>query len=184
MKRLIIHTKDESTVFLNPIYEHLSYITLVRHNLPASVMNALIRSHDQVIMMGHGSPHGLFGAPLPYIIGDANAEALAEKDNNVFIWCHANEFVKKHKLRGFCTSMFISEDGEAAFCLPDADYQVGVDEHAVVEQNYLFAQLVAKNIRAPIDELYHQVKNNFVAENVVADNKHVIEYNNNGLILF
>ena len=184
MKRLIIHTKDKTTEFLNPIYENLSYITLVRHNLPPHVMNALIRSHDQVIMMGHGSPHGLFGVPFPYIISEANVEALAEKNNNVFIWCHANAFVQKHNLNGFSTSMFISEDGEAAFCLPDAQYQVGVDEHAVVEQNYLFARLVAENIHKPIDEMYHNVKSEFVAENIVASNKHVVEYNNNGLILF
>lgn len=184
MKRLIIHTKDETTKFLDPVYQHLASITLVRHNLPVHVMNALIRCHDQVIMMGHGSPHGLFGSPFPYIIGDENAEALAEKDNSVFIWCHANKFVEKHHLRGFTTSMFISEDGEAAFCLPEHKYDVGADEHAVMEQNHLFARLVGENLFLPVDEMYWQVKSKFIAENVVADNKHVIEYNNNGLFLF
>lgn len=184
MKRLIVHIKDESTDFLNPIYNHLPSITLVRHKLPALVMNALIRCHDQVIMMGHGSFHGLFGPQFTTIIGAENVEALAEKDNNVFIWCHANQFVSRHNLRGFTTSMFISEDGEASSYLPECNYISGADEHAVKEQNYLFARLVGENIHKPVSGLYKEVKSNFIAENTVAANKHIINYNNNGLHLF
>jgi hypothetical protein len=184
MKQLIIHIKDESTRFLEPIYDHNPLITLVRHNLPAHVMNTLIRCHDQVVMLGHGGPSGLFGPHMHPIIGAENVEALAEKDNNVFIWCHANQFVEKHKLRGFTTSMFISEDAEAVFCLPEDQYQMIYDEHAVYEQNYLFARLVGENIHLPIDKMYANVKGEFVAENIVSDNKSIVEYNNRGLQLF
>lgn len=180
---LVVHVKDPTTDFLCPIYNHLSNITLVRSPLERSLMNKLIDAHDQVLMMGHGCPTGLFG-PLGFIIGHGNVEALARKDNNVFIWCHANKFVEMHNLRGFSTSMFISEDAEAAFHLPDEMYTRGRDEHAVHEQNYLFARLMGESIHLPTFLLHAKVKSNFIAENTVADNKSVVNYNNNGLLLF
>jgi hypothetical protein len=188
MQRLIIHVKDSSTDFLCPIYSHLQDTTIVRTPLRPQLMNELINAHDQVIMLGHGCPQGLFSNNFrsynPYIIGAANAEALSKKDNNIFIWCYASSFVRNHNLRGFSTSMFISEDGEARVCLPPNVYTESVDEHAVDEQNYLFARLVGENISKDIETLYAKVKRDFCDENIVADNKSVINYNRNGLILF
>lgn len=191
MQRLIIHVKDSSTDFLCPIYSHLQDTTIVRTPLRSQLMNELIDAHDQVIMLGHGCPRGLFSSNFknyslysPYIIGEANAEALAKKDNNIFIWCYASSFVSNHNLRGFSTSMFISEDAEARFCLPPNVYTESVDEHAVDEQNYLFARLVGENISKDIETLYANVRRDFCDENLVADNKSVINYNRNGLTLF
>lgn len=183
MNRLIIHPKDETTDFLCPIYDHLTNITVVKRNLPSNVMNSLIRCHDQVIMLGHGGPNGLFGAPYPNIIGAVHVEALAEKNNNIFIWCHANQFVEMHKLQGFSTSMFISEDQEAVWCLNEG-YEAHVDENSIHEQNELFARIIGENICSSIDELYSIVKKNFTAENTGCFNKSVINYNNNGLKLY
>jgi hypothetical protein len=188
MQRLIIHVKDSSTDFLCPIYSHLQDTTIVRTPLRPQLMNELIDAHDQVIMLGHGCPRGLFSSNFrnynPYIIGEANAEALAKKDNNIFIWCYASSFARDHKLKGFATSMFISEDGEACLCLPPDHYTTIVDEHAVLEQNYLFARLVGENIDKSIDELSANVMRDFCEESIVSDNKNIINYNNQGLRLF
>jgi len=188
MQRLIIHVKDSSTDFLCPIYSHLPDATIVRTALHYELMNELIDAHDQVIMLGHGSSQGLFSNNFrshnPFIISSKNVEALAKKTNNVFIWCYAGTFASHHQLKGFSTSMFISEDGEARFCLPSSMYTSVVDEHAVHEQNYLFARLMGANISYDVQTLYENVKQDFCSENTVADNKSVINFNNNGLILF
>lgn len=188
MQRLIIHVKDDSTDFLCNIYSHLQDTTIVRTPLDHQLMNELIDAHEQVIMLGHGSSQGLFSNNFrsrdPFIIGSKNVEALAKKTNNVFIWCYARAFVHHHQLKGFSTSMFISEDGEAQVCLPASMYTPLIDEHAVHEQNYLFARLMKENISHNIQTLYENVKQEFCSENTVSDNKSVINYNNNGLILF
>ena len=41
---------------------------------------------------------------------------LKKKDNSVFIWCNADQFVNRYNLKGFYTGMFISEVMEAVFC--------------------------------------------------------------------
>jgi len=118
MKTLVIHPKDESTDFLNKVYRSIDNLTLVRDQATKNQISAMIRSHDQVMMMGHGTPNGLlsvgqFPGALGYIIDDTFAPLLAEKANSVFIWCNADQFVIKNGLGGFYTGMFISEVAEA-----------------------------------------------------------------------
>ena len=118
MKRLVIHPDDRSTDFLRPIYDGLGEITLVTGGVQKKDLARLIESHDQVLMLGHGSPYGLMSVgQFPfcggYVIDDKMAPLLAEKDNSVFIWCNADQYVDYNLLRGFYTGMFISEEFEA-----------------------------------------------------------------------
>lgn len=118
MKRLVIHPDDRSTDFLKPIYEGLGEITLVTGGAQRDDICHLISSHDQVLMLGHGSQYGLMSVgQFPfcggYVVTDRMAPLLAEKDNSVFIWCNADQYVEYNDLKGFYTGMFISDEFEA-----------------------------------------------------------------------
>ena len=118
MKKLVIHPKDNTTVFLTRAYERLDDVTLVQGDATKEQVRNMIIAHDQIMMMGHGTSDGLlsvdqFSDAPGYIIDGSFAPLLAEKNNSVFIWCNADQFVNRYQLNGFYTGMFISEVGEA-----------------------------------------------------------------------
>ena len=117
MKTLVIHPKDDSTVFLTKVYENLDAVTLVQGGISRDQLKDMVRSHDQIMMMGHGTPYGLMSVGQfnghAYVIDGSFAPLLAEKKNSVFIWCNADQYVNCNGLRGFYTGMFISEVAEA-----------------------------------------------------------------------
>ena len=133
MKTLVIHPKDNSTVFLTKAYESLDDVTLVQGDATKEQIGDMISSHDQIMMMGHGTSDGLlsvgqFPDASGYIIDDSFASLLAEKNNSVFIWCNADQYVNRHQLSGFYTGMFISEVAEAYLMGLDGTTQEEVDE--------------------------------------------------------
>ena len=133
MKTLVIHPKDDTTTFLDRVYEDLDEVTLVQGGVNQAQLKDMIESHDQVMMMGHGTGHGLwsvgqFPDAATYVIDASLVPVLAEKTNSVFIWCNADQFVTANDLQGFYTGMFISEVLEAEHMgLPHAT-QTQVDE--------------------------------------------------------
>ena len=93
------------------------------------------------MMMGHGSPSGLFGIGFDrlFVVDVGLVEYLKKKENNVFIWCNADRFVNRFQLDGFYTGMFISEVGEAYYCgLPN------IPQNVVDESNNQFANWVGE----------------------------------------
>ena len=59
MQTLIIHPDDRSTDFLRPIYTKLLDVTVITKNCTRDALLALIQVHDQIIILGHGSPEFL-----------------------------------------------------------------------------------------------------------------------------
>lgn len=177
-KILIIHPDDRSTDFLRPIYENLPNITVVTGGLSYHDVRTLISEHDQVMMMGHGSPYGLFSMGKftysgGYIIDPMMIDLLSEKNNNVYIWCNADVFVDKYKLNGIYTGMFISEVGEANYCgLPD------VEQTVVDESNNTFANTLGEQLLtgASLEQIYDNT--NQVYRELAQTNK-VAKYNQN-----
>ena len=54
MKTLVIHPKDLTTDFLCEIYANTDYTVISRH--PGnSKLKELIKSHDRIVMLGHGT---------------------------------------------------------------------------------------------------------------------------------
>jgi hypothetical protein len=142
---LVIHPDDRSTDFLKPIYAGITNATVVTGGYSKAEVKELIEQYDRVIMLGHGSPHGLFAVgkfkdTAGHLIDFTMVEALSKKTNNVYIWCHANQFVNYFQLKGFYSGMFISEYGEAYA------YQVPTLSGDVEESNDVFAQVVGKHI--------------------------------------
>ena len=58
-----------------------------------SLLLKLIRSHDLIIMMGHGTDKGLLGFDK-YVIDSSLIDELRKKIC-ICIWCYASDFVKK-----------------------------------------------------------------------------------------
>jgi hypothetical protein len=192
MKTLIIHPNDRSTDFLCPIYQRASGrlkfddVTVFRGAQTRTQINEAIQTHDQVIMMGHGSPGGLFamgmltdinhfGFNLPYVIDSNTVELLKQKDNSIFIWCNADQFVTRHGLKGFYTGMFISEIIEAAYCgLP------GISQEIVDESNNGFVKIFSDELQKTRDTniLFEQTNDKY---SLIAGINPVAKYNYNRL---
>ena len=144
MITLVIHPDDRSTDFLKPIYKNVKNLLLVTKQATHNDIIKLIETSDRVIMLGHGSPSGLFGINFnrDFVIDHTCVKALSKKkDNAMYIWCNADRFVERHNLSGIYSGMFISEVGEANYCgLP------GMSQEVVDESNYGFCNIIAKYI--------------------------------------
>ncbi len=157
MKTLIIHPQDPTTTFLSQIYATLTNKTIIRGSISKPELWKLIKSHDRVIMLGHGSPYGLlnrdqfYGAGL-YIIDNSMVFPLKNKINSFFIWCNAYQFVQRHGLSGLNCGMFISEVQEAEYYGFD-----NMDQDLIDQSNERFALIVSKYINESIDVLYQNL---------------------------
>jgi hypothetical protein len=189
MKTLIIHPDDPSTDFLKPIYDNVTNATVVTGGVSKEDVKQMIIEHDQVMMMGHGSPGGLFSLGLfnepnliypqrvsyAYIIDSEMVELLEQKDNNIFIWCNADQFVNKHKLKGLYSGMFISEVSEATYCgLP------GTEQDQVDASNHYFSQLLGEVANDPLKDAYFHLMDNY---SLLTEDNPVALYNYNRLYL-
>ena len=175
MKRLIFHPEDRSTDFLKPIYSQLKNTTVITGGLRRqSEIHELIQSHDQVIMLGHGFSDGLLSVRQfglnPFIIDSRCAKYLSEKESNIFIWCYASDFVMKHKLKGYCSGMFISEELEALY------HNVEATEDQINLSNDIFAYALGEALLqgCPIQETYEYVYSKYEA---IAEGNLVVKYN-------
>jgi hypothetical protein len=179
-KTLIIHPKDNSTDFLKGIYKNIPNITLITEGKSKNEIKQLIEKHDRIMMMGHGSSNGLFAVgdwpdKHSYIIDESIVNILSKKDNSVFIWCNADGFVNKFKLKGFFSGMFISEVSEANYC-----GVLNTTQDVINESNYGFVNIVSEHIYKPQDEMYNQITNKY---NILAKYNKVASYNSIRLYL-
>lgn len=173
MKTLIIHPEDHSTHFLKDIYRHLDDATVVTKNISRGTLHELIRSHDQIVMLGHGSPSGLFNVAKVgdngFTIGHLEVPLLKNKQC-IFIWCHADQFVRHHDLRGLSSGMFISEVSEA-IC-----YSVDGSLEHVEASNSTFAEALGTALT--VTEDYQQVLEQVTREyEVLVPENQVAQYN-------
>lgn len=110
MKNLVIHPYDATTVFLTLIYQSLPNSTIVSDCLSKKVLIEMIKSHNRVFVLGHGSSMGLFKPnSIEFLIDGSFSKALKDKVG-FYIFCHADKFVSDNKLTNcFYTGLFISE---------------------------------------------------------------------------
>lgn len=184
MKTLVIHPQDKSTDFLVPIYMNLKSFpdfdetTIIRGGMTKDEVDKLITEHDRIIMMGHGSPNGLFSigqfGAQGFIINYSTVPLLQTKEC-IFIWCNADQFVREHNLRGLYSGMFISEVTEAAYCgLP------GTPQSVVDESNNIFAKELGEVSNRPLIEAYEYIKDSY---GVLTETNEVAKYNHHRLYL-
>jgi hypothetical protein len=178
MKTLIIHPKDRSTSFLDIVYTPIKNKTVITGGISKNNLCKLISEHDRIMMMGHGSPGGLFSVGQfdgagGYIIDRTVVPLLRNKLNNVYIWCNADMFVDQFDLKGFYSGMFISEVGEANYC-----GVLDTTQEIVDESNYGFCNIIAKYIEDDVKNIYENVKKEY---KLIAENNPVASYNNKRL---
>ena len=130
MKTLIIHPADFSTDFLKKSYEGCNY-RVIDYNVSVKQMKHLIKTHDRIIMMGHGYEHGLYG--YGRVIINHNLVYLLRGKICIYVWCYANMFCRQYDLKGIYTDMVISEMEEAIF------YCVPASAADIIVSNTLFA---------------------------------------------
>ena len=179
MKTLVIHPTDASTDFLKPIYANLTDAIILNGGATKDQVKELMVRVDRIIMLGHGSPFGLFSVGKfignnGYIVDATTVDALKHTEC-ISIWCNADQFMNRHELNGFYSGMFISEVGEATYCgLP------GTLQETVTTSNNYFAQLLGEVINEPLSVIYEHVKENY---GLLTEDNPVANYNHNRLYL-
>lgn len=155
MKTLVIHPPDPTTDFLKEIYKDKDW-TVTDASIPKSKLFLLIKSHDRIVMLGHGTDDGLIGfSPHRYVINSRLVYLLREK-YCVCIWCNADVFVTDYKLKGFFTGMIISEYEEAMI------YAVNTTDSKISASNAAFANAIKMAIDAP--NMLEVAKENYINE--------------------
>ncbi len=170
MKTLVIHPDDPTTDFLSEIYEGKGWTVVTNPNLLPGDFYEAILAHERVIMLGHGTPQGLLGQ-RGYIVDKSLAPILRQK-SVVAVWCHADLFIKRHRLKAFYSGMFISEVGEARF-----EGIRDIDEEIVEASNYLFSTTLGKYIDS--DNVLKNVKNVYNGDDSVTKFNRNRLYENN-----
>jgi hypothetical protein len=178
-KNLIIHPADRSTDFLKPIYENISDAIILNGGATKDQVKELMVQHDRIIMLGHGSPFGLFSVGQfvgnnGYIVDSTMVPLLYEKEC-IFIWCNSDAFVRNNNLTGLHSGMFISEIGEATYCgLP------GMSQDTVDQSNNYFAELMGEVINEELDKIHNHIIENY---GLLAEGNPVANYNWNRIYL-
>jgi len=156
MKTLVIHPTDYTTNFLKGIYADTDW-TIINDNPSNKALKNAIKSHDRIVMLGHGTEHGLIGHKR-LIIDSGLVYLLKGKPGSVYIWCNADVFVKKYDLKGFYTGMIISEIEEAyLYCV---NFRTSAD---IDDSNKLFADSIKNAICLDSKEMCTKVKENYVS---------------------
>lgn len=165
---LVIHPADPSTDFLSIIYKDIN-ATVIRQKIPKSKLKRLMKEVDRIIMLGHGTPSGMGFVERGYInliVDSTLVYLLREKKDNVYIWCNADEFVRKYELSGFSTGMFISEMDEAYI------FGVKATEDDIYESNERFARIVRNYLHKDGEELKNILKEDYSLSSDVAKYNH------------
>lgn len=125
-------------------------------------------------MLGYGSPYGLLN-PSQFIdagsniIDESMVPALRNKIDNLYTWCYADQFVRRHGLSGLCSGVFISELIEAEhFGFDD------LDQNLIDKSTERFASISSKYITGLLDAQYFML---LLEYGVVARNNLIARFN-------
>jgi hypothetical protein len=112
---------------------------------------------------------GQFKTDNSLIIDNSFNCLLAGKEENIYVWCHANKFVERHNLKGFYTGMFVSEFLEVVH------YELPLVEDDVIEEsNYGFSNIVSKYVNDCKSLIYKKVLEEY---QLIANKNLVAAYN-------
>lgn len=175
MSILIIHPEDSTTTFLKDVYEFKYGLTIVNSGFGKRKIKDLVDAHSTVIIMGHGTEKGLINPNGQGMIIDSRSVYYLRGKNVIGIWCHANKFFEKYGLKGFSTSMFISDYTEAM-------YEGVLTEYTEIEEsNKRLANGLRELLDCPIELIEDQLREKYTKQD-----KHepLYEFNANGFKTF
>lgn len=136
---LVIHViSTEDTNDFSGIYAGLD-VTILINPTASECRRAIIDETEQIVLIGHGTEHGLLNQRLDgYIIDSRMVQFLRGKDV-IGIWCNASNFADRYDLTGFFTSMFISNTHELIEC----GFQTFDNcDDEIMRQNQIFASRI------------------------------------------
>lgn len=136
---LVIRANDYSTDFLRALYaRNLDALVLDENVSNSQIENTIKETKGVVMMLGHGSPSGLFGCfnldnyyADMFLVSSKNVQSLRKK-TCIGIWCHANSFASKYGLTGLFSGMVISEYEEACML------SVQVEREEILAHNHIW----------------------------------------------
>lgn len=160
---LVIHSDfgDEDTRVLTELWKDVNCkVITINHKSTtqdkADMIKALKEERDTVLFCGHGSGGGLWTPNIAS--GDwrywggfafsAKDIPLVKAKNIIGIWCHASDFARAYNVRGFYSSMFISNSGEARW------EGIECDDDTITKSEVLFCRRVNDLIKSgvPLNE--------------------------------
>lgn len=106
MKKIVcIYPEDETTAFLQPLYEHIcSTLNAVGiHNDTTEDDDTLdkiyaeINDTDCVIFLGHGTSVELYGSRCDNVVFESNNHNLLDSKRLLLLSCNSNQFIKKYE---------------------------------------------------------------------------------------
>ena len=106
-------------------------------------------TYRPLLIFGHGDERGLYDKDYGYLIGAKEIPLLRQRSCIIGVWCYASNFADHYDLKGFFTSMFISNMEEAIIHQVDR----GATPEKIKEENIKFAKNLKKAIieKQPIE---------------------------------
>lgn len=170
---------DIDTQVLTHLWENvpdvkLVHITRYTEGAQELVNEAIAKESDTLLFCGHGLPSGLLSPGWGTLLDEGNYRLVHAK-RVIGIWCHAAQFAASIGLKGFFSSMFISNTMEAAH---NGCYSTNQDK--ITQEEILFCQRVNQLILdgTPTDQWVKQLKSQADMTN------EVVKFNYNGLRYF
>ena len=113
---LVIHIiSTEDTKDFSAIYDNLDATILINPSTRIA-REAIVDEQDTIVLIGHGTEHGLLNKNLNGYFIDSGWVNLLRNKTIVGIWCYAGNFAYRYGLKGFFTSNFISNVDELLEC--------------------------------------------------------------------
>lgn len=140
---------DTDTAVLRHIWREIPNVKVVEVNkqtvnAQGIVDEAIEAEHDTLICCGHGSQMGLFnpaGTGYSFLINRQNYKKI-KVNRFIGVWCHASEYGESVHLKGFYSSMFISNKQEA-----EMNHCTQASAKCITEQEILFCLRLNELIR-------------------------------------
>ena len=116
---IVIHANDPTTRVLSRLYESREdFLLRITEDSTKGEVRRSVREADQIMMLGHGNPFGLFSTPnkkgkYVRLLIDSDYVQFLRNKVCIGIWCYANEFARQYGLQGLFSGMIISELHEA-----------------------------------------------------------------------
>jgi hypothetical protein len=171
MNTLIVHPKDKSTNVFKSIYSNENDYKVINGQIFKTELCELIQSHFRTIFIGHGTSRGLSNLNMfkykgEYIIDHHCKNVLNKSNQNIYLWCYANRFIKNNQLKGVFTGMFISDLQEAK------QYNIeNVKKKDIDASNVFFSQTLASYINKNNKVIFRKIISDyslFAKDNKVA----------------
>lgn len=135
---------DTDTKVLAALWENipdvkLLHITKNSRDVKRKMIQAMVREKDTILFCGHGTSGGLLSPTWgELLLSEDNVRHIVAR-RVIGIWCHGAQFAESVGLKGFFSSMFVSNIREA--------YMEGCTKSSpetITEQEVLFCKRVNK----------------------------------------